>query len=221
MGFLITILFLFAVIGLVMATSLPQPYRFVTDTASCLIFAVARDGVLSLSSWISKVDNNKQPRNAVTVMYIFCACLLCTILPSQVAFTSLTSAGGVLITAGYGLIALLRLIMTPDGFKWSKFKLGRFAKYCYATAFFNAIVFAVEISPFFFSVTAPTFNFVSPLSKHDCFPRGYMILTVFSPLQIIGCGDLWCSHHLRYVELVVNPRRPMASHGTSDEGATR
>lgn len=112
------------------------------------------------------MDDNKQPRNAVTVMYIFCALLLCTILPSQVAFTSLTSAAGVLITAGYGLVALLRLTMTPNSFKWSKFKLGPFAKCFYAAAaFFNAIVFAVEISPFFFPVTAETFNFVSS-SKH-------------------------------------------------------
>jgi translation initiation factor 5B len=131
--------------------------------ASRLIFAVARDGVLPLSSWIGRLDENKQPRNAVTVMYIFAASLLCTILPSQVAFTSLTSAGGVFISAGYGLIALLRLLMTSDGFKWSKFRLGAFAKYCYAAAaFFNAILFAVEVSPFFFPVNAQTFNFVSP-----------------------------------------------------------
>lgn len=118
-------------------------------------------------------------------MYIFCALLLCTIIPSQVAFTSLTSAAGLLITAGYGLIGLLRLLITPDGFKWSKFRLGRFAKYFYAaTAFFNAIVFAVEISPFFFPVTAETFNFVSP-SKFDYFPRGYLDLIGFSFFRMI------------------------------------
>ena len=96
-------------------------------------------------------------------MYIFSACILCTILPSQVAFTSLISAGGLFITASYGLIALLRLFVTPEGFKWSKFKLGPLAKPFYAAAaFFNAIVFAVELSPFFFPVTSETFNFVSP-----------------------------------------------------------
>jgi len=142
-----------AVIGLIMCTST------ITTAASRLIFAVARDNVLPLSSWICQVDSNKQPRNAVTAMYIFCAYILCTLLPSQVAFTSLISAGAVLISAGYGLIALLRLVMIPDGFRWSKFKLGPYAKYCYAAAFFNAILFAVEISPFFFPVTAETFNF--------------------------------------------------------------
>lgn len=151
-------------------------------------------------------------------MYIFCACILCTILPSQVAFTSLISAGAVLISAGYGLIALLRLVMTPDGFKWSKFKLGPYAKYCYAAAaFFNAILFAVEVSPFFFPVTAETFNFVS-LSKNDCFPRGYADLILFPSLRTTGCGHLGCSHHLRRIELAVHPCRSMASNGTSDEG---
>jgi translation initiation factor 5B len=131
---------------------------------------VARDGVLPLSSWIGQVDKDKQPKNAVTVMYIFGACLLCTILPSQVAFTSLISAGGIPTTAAYGLIALLRLTMTPDDFKSSKFRLGPFAKYFYVAAvFFNAIVFAVEVSPFFFPVTAETFNFVSEFI-HDFLP---------------------------------------------------
>jgi len=52
--------------------------------------------------------------------------------------------------------------MTPNDFKSSKLKLGPFAKYFYvAAAFFNAIVFAVQVSPFFFPVTAETFNFVS------------------------------------------------------------
>jgi hypothetical protein len=52
--------------------------------------------------------------------------------------------------------------MTPNDFKSSKFKLGPFAKYFYvAAAFFNAIVFSVQVSPFFFPVTAETFNFVS------------------------------------------------------------
>ena len=147
--------------------------------ASRLIFAVARDGVLPFSSWICQVDKSKLPRNAVTVMYIYGACILCTILPSQVAFTSLTSAAVIPITASYGLIALLRSFMTPDEFQWSKFKLGPFAKCFYvATAFFMAIVFAVQVSPFFFPVTAGTFNFVSP-SKHSCFPRGYDLINFF------------------------------------------
>lgn len=130
--------------------------------ASRLVFAVARDGVLPLAGWIGQVTEDGQPRHAVTVMFVFAAAILCTILPSQVAFTSLISAGGVPTIAAYGLIALLRLFMTPDHFQSSHYYLGRFKKPFYiAAAFFNAIVFAVMISPFTFPVTSETFNFVS------------------------------------------------------------
>ena len=127
------------------------------DVASRLISALARDGTLPFSPWIGRVDENKKPRNALTLVYIFSACLLCAILPSQVAFASLTSAGGVPMAAACGLIPLLTLFATP------KSKLGPFAKYCYVAAVvFNAAMLTVKVSPFFFPVTAETFNFVSP-----------------------------------------------------------
>ena len=133
--------------------------------ASRLIFAVARDGVLPFSSWIGQVTPDGQPRHAVTVMFVFGAALLCTILPSQVAFTSLVSAGGIPTIAAYGLIALLRLTMTPDHFKASFYYLGRYRKLLYlAAALFNALIFSVMISPFYFPVEAETFNFVSQRS---------------------------------------------------------
>ncbi|KAG1739943.1 uncharacterized protein EDB91DRAFT_1082308 [Suillus paluster] len=143
-----------AVIGLIMNTTVA------IVASSRLVFAVARDGVLPLSQWIGTVDSKGQPRNAVTVIYIFAAILLCTILPSQVAFTSLVSAGAVPTIAAYGLIALLRLTMTPNHFQSSHFKLGKYAKPFYVCAvLFNALVFAVDISPFEFPVNAGTFNF--------------------------------------------------------------
>ncbi|KAJ7193015.1 gamma-aminobutyric acid transporter [Mycena pura] len=143
-----------AVIGLMLNTSIA------VIAASRLVFAVARDGVLPLSGWISRVDAERQPRNAVTVIVVFAATLLCTILPSQVAFTSLVSAGGVPTIAAYGLIALLRLTCTPHDFTTSRFRLGALARPFYASAVvFNALVFAVMISPFFFPVTGETFNF--------------------------------------------------------------
>ena len=43
--------------------------------ASRLIYAVARDGVLPMSKWIGQVDAARQPRNAVTVMFLFGAAL--------------------------------------------------------------------------------------------------------------------------------------------------
>ncbi|KAG2357526.1 amino acid transporter [Suillus spraguei] len=190
LGFITTILFLFCTpdLSVVFALDAPQPFVqiyalalgkkasiFMTIIAviglimnttvaivasSRLVFAVARDGVLPLSGWIGTVDSQGQPRNAVTVIYIFAAILLCTILPSQVAFTSLVSAGAVPTIAAYGLIALLRLTMTPNSFQSSHFKLGKYAKPFYVCAIlFNALVFAVDISPFEFPVNAQTFNF--------------------------------------------------------------
>ncbi|KAH7888137.1 hypothetical protein F5I97DRAFT_1942374 [Phlebopus sp. FC_14] len=143
-----------AVLGLIMNTTVA------IVASSRLVFAVARDGVLPLSGWIGKVDSKGQPRNAITVIYIFAAALLCTILPSQVAFTSLVSAGAVPTIAAYALIALLRLIMTPNHFQSSHFRLGKYAKPFYiCAAAFNGLIFAVDISPFVFPVTAETFNF--------------------------------------------------------------
>ncbi|KAF5322482.1 hypothetical protein D9619_001165 [Psilocybe cf. subviscida] len=143
-----------ATVGLILNTSIA------IVAASRLVFAVARDGVLPLSGWIGQVDHQGQPKRAVTVIYIFGALILCTILPSQVAFTSLVSAGGVPTIAAYGLIALLRLTMTPNNFKSSYFYLGRFRKPFYlAAVLFNALIVSVMLSPFFFPVSAETFNF--------------------------------------------------------------
>ncbi|KAI0057770.1 amino acid transporter [Artomyces pyxidatus] len=143
-----------AVISSVMTTTV------VVVASSRLVYAVARDGVLPLSWWIGKVNKDRQPRNAVTVVFIFGAVLLCTILPSEVAFTSLLSSSGVSTIASYGLIPLLRLTMTPNAFKSSHFYLGRSAFPCYVvTVLWNGLVFSVLISPFYFPVDAQSFNF--------------------------------------------------------------
>src|ERR1700722_18110391 len=114
-----------------------------------------------MSSWISRVTADGQPKNAVTVIYVFGAFILCTILPSQVAFTSLVSAGSVPTIAAYGLIALLRLTMTPNKFQHSHFRLGRWAKLFYICAvLFNGLVFAVS-----FPSTSEAHRRSSPLHR--------------------------------------------------------
>ncbi|KAJ6622580.1 hypothetical protein B0H10DRAFT_2187489 [Mycena sp. CBHHK59/15] len=60
-----------------------QNTRVTIVAASRLVVVVARDGVLPLSSWISKVTTDGQPRNTATVIFVFAAALLCTIIPSQ------------------------------------------------------------------------------------------------------------------------------------------
>ncbi|KAF8496642.1 gamma-aminobutyric acid transporter [Hysterangium stoloniferum] len=145
---------LLASVGLILTTSM------VVVAGSRLLLAVARDGALPGSKWIGQVTHDGQPRNAVTVMFIFGAAILCTILPSQVAFASLVSAGGVLNIAAYALIASLRLIFTPNSFLSTRFKLGIFRKPFYvATAIFNTFVLAVMLSPLVFPVSKENFNF--------------------------------------------------------------
>ena len=124
-----------------------QNTTVVIIAGSRLVFAVARDGVLPLSGWIGQVTLDGQPKNATLIVYIFGAVILCTILPSQAAFTSLGSAGAVLLIAAYGLIALLRFTMTPNNFQSSYLRLGRFAKtFNMCVVLFNGMVVAVRTS---------------------------------------------------------------------------
>lgn len=62
--------------------------------ASRLVFAIARDGVLPGSKWIGHVQGNGQPKNAVLFTGAVASLLLCTILPSPVAFTSCECTDG-------------------------------------------------------------------------------------------------------------------------------
>ncbi|KAF9065665.1 hypothetical protein BDP27DRAFT_1384485 [Rhodocollybia butyracea] len=98
------------------------------------------------------------------------ALMLCTILPSAVAFTSLVSAAGVPTMSPRGLIALLQYTRTLDHFQSSHFLLGHFAKRFYVCTFlFSGLIFAISalciiyvmILPFFFPVDAESFNFAS------------------------------------------------------------
>ncbi|PWY66630.1 amino acid permease [Aspergillus eucalypticola CBS 122712] len=127
--------------------------------ASRLVFAVARDGVLPFSSWVSKVHNG-QPRNAVIVVWGVSALISCTLLPSDVAFTSLVSAAGVPSAAAYGLICLGRLLCTPKRFPKPEWSLGRWSKpFQFIGVFWNGWVVAVLFSPYEFPVTGANLNY--------------------------------------------------------------
>ncbi|KAL4794937.1 amino acid permease-domain-containing protein [Aspergillus venezuelensis] len=127
--------------------------------ASRLVFAVARDGVLPFSSWVSKVHNG-QPRNAVIVVWVVASIITCTLLPSDVAFTSLVSAAGVPSAAAYGLICLARLFCTPKRFPKPAWSLGRLSKpFQVIGVFWNGWVVAVLFSPYAFPVTGENLNY--------------------------------------------------------------
>ncbi|OTA05638.1 amino acid permease PotE [Trichoderma parareesei] len=127
--------------------------------ASRLVFAVARDGVLPWSSWVSRVSDG-QPRNAVIVVWAVASLITCTILPSSVAFTSLVSAAGVPSAAAYGLICLGRLLLTPKTFPKPAWSLGRWSKPFQAVSvLWNGWVVAVLFSPYVFPVSGETLNY--------------------------------------------------------------
>jgi len=128
--------------------------------ASRLIYAIARDGILPGSSWIGKLDKNKNPRNAVLFIGIVAALLLCTVLPSTVAFTSLISAAGVPTIAAYATIAWLRLIVTRYDLSGARWTLGKWSLPAAAvTALWNTFLLSVLFSPLVFPVTSTNFNF--------------------------------------------------------------
>lgn len=127
--------------------------------ASRLVFAVARDGVLPFSGWVSKVSSAGQPQNAVAVVWGVAALVTCTILPSSVAFTSLISAAGVPSAAAYGLICFGRVFLTPTTFPQPQWSLGRWSKpFQFVGIFWNGWVVAVLFSPYEWPVTGATFN---------------------------------------------------------------
>src|ERR1700753_255586 len=128
--------------------------------ASRLIWAVARDGVLPFSGCISQVSEKKEPRNAIIVMHAVAALLLCTILPSPVAFTSLVSAAGVPTITAYALIAFWRCFITPHQFRHARWSLGRWSRpMTFITLIWNLYLAAVLFSPLEFPVTVESFNF--------------------------------------------------------------
>ncbi|KAK7747872.1 hypothetical protein SLS53_001123 [Cytospora paraplurivora] len=151
--------------------------------ASRLVFAVARDGVLPFSGWVSQVQNG-QPRNAVLVVWGVSAFITCTILPSPVAFTSLVSAAGVPSAAAYGLISLGRLFLTPKHFPKPAWSLGRWSKPFHAiSVLWNGWVVAVLFSPYEFPVTGENLNYA---------PVIMAIVTIFAVVSWWFIpGDRW------------------------------
>ncbi|KAJ7619380.1 gamma-aminobutyric acid transporter [Roridomyces roridus] len=143
-----------AAAGLIMSTACA------VTASSRLIFAIARDGILPGSKWISTPNAVGQPKNAITVILGLSTVLLIISLGSQVGFVSLMSAGAVTSLSAYALIAICRLIMTPHEFKHTKWSLGKWGPPAYVFAFvYNVFLLAVMYSPLEYPFTAPTFNF--------------------------------------------------------------
>lgn len=154
--------------------------------ASRLVFAVARDGILPGSAWIGKVKNDGQPKNAVLFVGIVASLILCTVLPSPVAFTSLVSAGAMPTIAAYALIPALRLFVTPGQLKTAKWSLGRLSTpFSWIAMIWNTFLLTTLISPYYFPVSIDTFNFA---------PVIFAAVTIFGIIAFfIVPEDKWLS----------------------------
>lgn len=115
---------------------------------SRLVFAVARDGVFPFSDVLSRVSKSKQPHNAVIFISTIAALLLCTQLPSQVAFSSLISTSAAGSIAAYGLVGIGRTFITRKTFRPGFWDLGWFGVVAAVVTFlWNGFSFAVLCSP--------------------------------------------------------------------------
>ncbi|KAJ5288788.1 hypothetical protein N7478_001818 [Penicillium angulare] len=116
--------------------------------ASRLVFAVARDGIFPFSHVLSRVSKSKQPHNAVIFISTIAALLLCTQLPSQVAFSSLISTSAAGSIAAYGLVGLGRTFITRKSFQPGFWDMGRFGLIAAIVTFvWNGFAFAVLCAP--------------------------------------------------------------------------
>ncbi|KAJ5197834.1 uncharacterized protein N7498_006951 [Penicillium cinerascens] len=115
---------------------------------SRLVFAVARDGVFPFSNVLCRVSKSKQPHNAVIFIATIAALLLCTQLPSQVAFSSLISTSAAGSIAAYGLVGIGRAFITRKNFRAGFWDMGRFGvAAAFITFIWNGFVFAVLCAP--------------------------------------------------------------------------
>ncbi|POY74129.1 hypothetical protein BMF94_2941 [Rhodotorula taiwanensis] len=186
-----------AMVGLLVNTSLA------VTAASRLIFAIARDGILPGSKWIGTVDKNGQPRNAILFIGAIAALLLCTILPSSVAFTSLISCGGVPTIAAYALIPILRLVFTRGEFANAKWSNGRWSvPFCIIAAGFNLFLLGPLFSPLEFPVTAENLNFAP---------------VIFVAITIMGAVSWWVVPEERWLSRRALKQIENAAEGREEE----
>ncbi len=131
-----------SMIGAILNTSISMV------AVSRLVFAIARDSVFPFSSALCRVSKTKQPHNAVIFIAAIAALLLCTQLPSQVAFLSLTSTSAAGSLAAYVLVGFGRAFITRKTFKPSFWDLGRFGVLMAIVAcIWNGFAFAVLCAP--------------------------------------------------------------------------
>lgn len=148
---------------------------------SRLVFAIARDSIFPFSEALCSVSKSKQPHNAVIFTGAIAALLLCTQLPSQVAFLSLTSTSAAGSIAAYALVGFGRAFITQKTFQPSFFDLGRFGVlFAVVTFIWNGFAFAVLCAP----------QYSDTLINQDAGLFNYAIV-IMSGITVIGFEEWW------------------------------
>lgn len=148
---------------------------------SRLVFAVARDGVFPYSDVLSRVSKSKQPHNAVIFIATIAALLLCTQLPSQVAFYSLISTSAAGSIAAYGLVGLGRTFVTRKSFRPGFWNMGRFGVVAAVVTFvWNGFLFSVLCAP----------EYSNSLIDQDCSLFNYAIV-IMGGITVVALFEWW------------------------------
>ena len=164
-----------AMIGAILNTSISMA------AVSRLVFAIARDSIFPFSEALCRVSKSKQPHNAIIFTGAMAALLLCTQLPSQVAFLSLTSTSAAGSIAAYALVGFGRAFITQKTFQPSFFDLGRFGVlFAVVTFIWNGFAFAVLCAP----------QYSDTLINQDAGLFNYAIV-IMSGITVIGFEEWW------------------------------
>lgn len=148
---------------------------------SRLVFAISRDSVFPFSDVLFRVSKDKQPHNAVIFISGIAALLLCTQLPSEVAFTSLTSTSAVGSIAAYGLVGFGRAFITRKTFRPSYWDLGKYGVVMAVVTFiWNGFAFAVLCAP----------QYGDTAIDQDSGLFNYAIV-IMGGVTIIACEEWW------------------------------
>jgi amino acid transporter len=194
-GFPIILVFLFCMppIETFYDTTAPQPFinmyalalgphAHVVATIIAMIGAILNTSIVfPFSKTLCRVSKSKQPHNAVIFIGCLSALLLCTQLPSQVAFLSLTSTSAAGSIAAYAIVGFGRAFITNKTFQPSFFALGKFGVlFAVVTFIWNGFAFAVLCSP----------QYSNTLIDQDAGLFNYAIV-IMSGITVFGIEEWW------------------------------
>ena len=93
--------------------------------ASRLIFAMARDGLFP--AYFKQIDKNGEPKGSIILAFIISSTFLVTVLPSESAYNSLTSAAVICFLASFLTVLFGRIFITGTGLKQRDWNLGKWS----------------------------------------------------------------------------------------------